>query len=401
MRPDSRRTHSRRAHRLLAGLVGLVLALALAGCGAGPLGGGSSHFVERAGNRLVLDDHTFRFVGFNLYDGAASDIYSCSPGTRLDDTELEKMLRYARDEAGATVIRFWAYQTYTAGGTDFSGVDRLIAAAKQLGMKVLPVLEDGPGYCSTGQNGVILDKADDGTWYTEGYRQPYGTARLSLRDYAKVMAEHYRDNTTIAGWSILNEAETTQRDARGRSVLVDLAQDVSGVIHRADPNHLVTLGTQSNGAPGASGSDFEDVYGLKGIDFTEVHDYAYWGDDDAPMPGATADGSLPSADSPQCRARDAKIACSFAVARALDKPVVVGEAGIKATDEASRRKRAQELGAKMAAAFAAGASGYLVWHLDKQPSDPTDQYAVVPGPGEPLFAVMGRVAATSSAGLKP
>lgn len=389
-----------RFHRLFAGLIGLVLALALAGCGTGPLGDGSTHDVERAGNRLVLDDQPFRFVGFNLYDGAASDIYSCSPGTRLDDTALDAMLRYARDEAGATVIRFWAYQTYTAGGTDFSGIDRLIAAAEQLGMKVLPVLEDGPGYCSTGQKGVILDKADNGTWYADGYKQPYGTARLSLRDYAKVMAEHYRDNTTIAGWSILNEAETTQRDAKGRSVLVDLARDVSGVIHRADPNHLVTLGTQSNGAPGASGSDFKDVYGLQGIDFTEVHDYAYWGADAAPMPGARADGSLPGADSAQCQARDAKIACSFAIARALDKPIIVGESGIKATDAASREKRARELGAKVSAAFDAGASGYLVWHLDVKPSDPSDQYAVVPSLEDPLFAAMQQVAEKTSSGTK-
>lgn len=381
-------------------VLALVLALLLSGCSGVPLVGGSGPYVERSGSRLVLGDKPFRFVGFNLYDGAASDIYSCSPSTRLDDAALARMLRYAHDKAGATVIRFWAYQTYTAGGTDFSGIDRLIDAADKVGMKVLPVLEDGPGYCSTGKKGLILDKADDGRWYTEGYKRPYGSARLSLRGYAKVMAEHYRDNRTIAGWSIMNEAETTQRDAEDHSVLVDLARDVSDVIHKADPNHLVTLGTQSNGAPGASGEDFAELYGLPGMDFTEVHDYAFWGADDQAMPGAQGDGKLPAADSDQCRARDAKVACSFAISRALGKPIIVGESGIQVENGAVRSRRAVQMRAKIAAAFAAGSSGYLVWHLDVKPTDPTDTYAIVPG-RDPLFAVMKRIASSSSSGLDP
>lgn len=364
------------------GVLVLMLVTLLTACAA------PSTFVQRSGAKLAVDGKPFRFVGFNLYDAAASDIYSCSPSTRLDDAGLARALAYIHDQAGATVVRFWAYQTYTAGGTDFSGIDRLVAAANKEGLRLLPVLEDGPGDCSTGQPGVSLAQEDGGHWYSHGYRKPLGSARLSFQSYAGVMAKHYRNNSTIMGWTMVNEAETTARDSSGRTVLARFAKDVAHVIHRADPHHLVTLGTQGNGAPGGSGQDFAAIYRQSGLDFTEVHDYDRYGSDTEAMPGA-AHGKLPSPDSGTCRRRDAKIACSFAIAKKLGKPIIVGEAGIAATDEAARTRRAGLFGAKMTAAFSAGASGYLVWHLDTAPTDTLD---VIPSQNDPLFATMLKVA---------
>ena len=40
--------------------------------------------------------------------------------------QLLTTLRYLHDKAGATVLRFWAYQTYTNGGTDWTGVDQVL-----------------------------------------------------------------------------------------------------------------------------------------------------------------------------------------------------------------------------------------------------------------------------------
>ena len=366
------------AIRVATGVALLLVAALLGACGAG-----GADVVRRSGSQLTVGGAPFRFVGFNLYDAAASDIYSCAPQARLDDGALAATLRAVHDQAGATVVRFWAYQTYTAGGTDFSGVDRFIAAARTAGLKVIPVLEDGPGDCSTGASGVSLAKADEGHWYSQGYRQPLGSARLAYRDYAQVMAEHYQDDPTILAWMMVNEAETTERDASDRSALVSFSGDVAGVIHAADPNHLVTLGSQSNGAPGASGADFRAVYAQSGLDFAEVHDWDRWGADEQAMPGAT-DGRLPDSETGACTRTDAPIACSFAIAAALGKPLVVGEAGIAATDDAGRARRAQLLAAKMRAAFAAGASGYLVWHL----LGPEDMLSVRLSPADPVLSRM-------------
>lgn len=376
---------------LIAGLVLVLLLGVLAACSGS---GSSGDFVTRSGRTLEVGGKPFRFVGFNLYDAAASDVYSCSPSTRLDDQGLADAMTQIAD-AGGTVVRFWAYQTYTAGGMDYSGVDRVIAAARDHGLRVMPVLEDGPGDCSTGSPGVSLAQADNGTWYSSGYRTPYGDARLSYRAYAAAIAEHYRDDPTILGWTMVNEAETTARDDQGRSQLVDFATDVAGVLHHADPHHLVTLGTQANGAPGASGPDFAAVYGVPGLDFTEVHDWAVYGSDTEALPGANPDGSLPDPSSSTCQAANAPIACSFAEAKGLDKPLVVGESGIAATDDALRTRRAGLLEAKMKAAFAAGASGYLIWQLN---TVNTDQIAVIVGSDDPLFAVLRRQSAALGSG---
>ena len=348
----------------------------------------ASGFVARDGRRLTLDGQPYRFVGVNLYDAAASDRYSCRPASRIDTDDLDEQFRWLREHAGVTVVRFWAYQTYTDGGRDFSAVDGVVQAAKRAGVRLVPVLEDGPGDCSTGEPGVSLADAGGGTWFSQGYREPYGDARLSFRDYARVVAQHYADEPTILAWMLVNEAETSQRDAEGRSQLVSFAGDVSAVVHAADPNHLVTLGTQGNGAPGGSGADFRDVYNQDGLDFVEVHDWAHYGSDTEALPGADADGALPAAESEQCRSTSAPIACSFAIAEEIEKPLVVGEVGITATDEAGRTRRSELIGAKAEAAFAAGAAGYLPWHFS---STATDGYDLVRGDDDPLFAVLQAV----------
>lgn len=350
----------------------------------------SEKFVTRSGTTLQVDGSRFRFIGFNLYDAAASDLYSCSPSTRLDDAGLAAAMRAVRD-AGGTVVRFWAYQTYTAGGTNYSGVDRVIAAARKEGLRVLPSLEDGPGNCSTGEGAVPLAQADGGQWYVDGYRRPYGDATISYRDYVALITRHYQDDTTILGWSLVNEAETTLRNANGQSVLVAFADDVAGVVHAADPHHLVTLGTQANGAPGASGADFAAVYSLPGMDFTEVHDWAFWGSDLEAMPGSGPEGTLPGIS--QCQDISAQIACSFVIAQQLGKPIVVGEAGMRAKSNDARLRRATLFGPKLEAAFGAGASGYVIWQLN---TVNTDGYGVRIGSSDPLFPVLRAAAKTWS-----
>lgn len=367
----------------------------MAGAGLTSCSDPSDDFVERDGRQFSVDGEPFRFVGFNLYDAAASDRYSCRPASRIAPEDLEDHFRWLHDEAGVTVIRFWAYQTYTDGGRDFSAVDRVVDAARATGIRLIPVLEDGPGDCSTGEAGVPLAEADGGNWFTEGYRKPYGSARLSYRDYARVMAEHYRDEPAILAWMLVNEAETSARDDQGRSVLVSFAGDVAGLVHSADPHHLVTLGTQGNGAPGGSGADFLAVYNQADLDFVEVHDWARYGSDSEAMPGAAADGTLPAADSETCRSQTAPIACSFAIAADIEKPIVVGEVGISATDAAGRGRRAELLRAKAQAAFDAGASGYLVWHYSTQQ---TDGYDVVRSDDDLLFDVTRRLGQQVSSG---
>lgn len=355
---------------------------------AGPLTDVPSYFVTRSGKQLMLNGKPFRFVGANLYDAAATEKYSCNPGRKLSDADLATTLAYLHDKAGVTVLRFWAYQTYTQGGTYFDGIDRVIAAAGKVGMKVLPVLEDGPGNCTTIDPAQPKSQYQSDTWYTAGYKVPFGNASLSYRDYVKLVVAHYADNPAIIAWSMMNEADTSARDSAGKTVLVDFAQDIAGVIRSVDSRHLITVGTQSNGAPGASGPDFTAVYGLPEIDLAEVHDWGYWGSDQSPMPGGSG-ATPPAADSATCRTTDAPVGCSFALVAALDKPLFVGEAGITGKTPEERTTRAAQLRAKMDAAFGAGAVGYLVWSIN---TGITDGYDILINDDDPLIGQLAEVA---------
>jgi mannan endo-1,4-beta-mannosidase len=348
-----------------------------------------SSFVTAQGRNFEIDGKPFTFVGVNVYDAAATDRYSCDPSARMSPTELADTFKLLHDRYGVTVVRFWAYQTYTDAGRDWSGMDDVISAARSSGIRLLPVLEDGPGYCTTSTDVIPKAQVDNDTWFVDGYRKQFGSAVLSYRDYAKIVVEHYRDEPVILGWSLMNEADTSARDSQNRSVLVDFATDMASVIKSADPRHLLTLGTQSNGAAGASGPDFLQVYQVPGLDFAEVHDWGYWGSDTAAMPGGTGN-TPPATGSTTCQGLHAQIGCSFAYSVQLGKPLLVGEAGIDRGDGAAGlSRRAQLLGAKMTAAFQAGAGGYLLWRIT---SEVTDKYDILTTDQDPLLTTLAEQA---------
>lgn len=389
----------KRGPRRRIAAIGLLLVLAgIAGCvalneaGREPSSSASTFardFVAVNGASFELAGRPFRFVGVNIYDAAATNRYSCRSATRMSDAQLLGTLRTLHDQAGATVLRFWAYQTYTRGATDWRGVDQVLAAALTVGMKVIPVLEDGPGDCTTGETRTPKARYQGDSWFSHGYTVPYGNATLSYRDYVAKITAHYANNRTILGWSMMNEAETSARTASDTPVLVNFATDIAAVIRSADRRHLITVGTQSNGAPGASGPDFSAVYGLSQISFAEVHDWGYWGSDTQPMPGGV-NSKPPAATSRECAAANAPVGCSFARAAALDKPLVIGEAGMRGVSGHDRELRASRLRAKLDAAFAAGASGYLIWSVT---TAETDGYDLRVGTGDPLMVQLKEVAA--------
>lgn len=374
-------------------------------------------FVTRQGSQFYLANQEFKFVGFNLFDamGSGNSPYSCLQTngwwTKFSDEEIDTAMKTMKVETGATVLRFWAFQKYTKDGSDFSGLDKVIRLAKQNGFKVMPVLEDGPGYCTEpgggGNNRQEKWKYNNDTWYTEGYKVPNAPYKLSYRDYVQKIVAQYRNEPAIFGWMLMNEADTSKRittaDGKQQSALVPFTQDMASLVKKIDPNHLVTVGTQSNGASGATGQDFIDVYSLENVDYAEAHDWGYWGNDNEAIPGGNknADGSmsLPNPLSADClKTYQAKIGCSMAQAElVVKKPFVMGEVGIAAKDVASRAKRAQLIDAKMKAFFENGGDGYLYWQWNKVLD--SQQYDVLPATNDPLLAAMKKYAGLSLAAV--
>ena len=317
-----------------------------------------TQFVSRQGAQLTVGGRPFQFVGFNLFDAAGQPgRYTCAWWGALSDSELDAKLGEMRSVSGATVLRFWAFQSYTNGGTDWSGIDRVIRLAKKHNMWVIPTIENGPEHCSEG--GVKWHNG--GQWYSQAYRRDYryGYA-LSLPDYTERLVARYRDEPAILGWMVMNEAETD--NVAG---MYDFAREMTALVKRVDPNHLVALGTQSSGQAGTRGSDFLRVHSLPTIDFIDGHDYAYWGSDTNPLPGSADGRTLPN---PATCDNFHAIACSIAQSvQTLQKPFIMGEAGIKAGVGGSipTSQRAALLEAKIRAAFDAGVAGYIPWQWNR------------------------------------
>jgi hypothetical protein len=348
----------------------------------------SKSFVQIDGTQFTLDGKPFRFVGFNLFDAAGTPSgYHCAWWTPYSDEELDEALRYMHTEAGATVLRFWAFQSYTGGGTDWNGIDRVLRLARSNGMRVIPVLENGQSHCSEGGSKWL----NDGDWYTNAYRRDYHYGYpLSLPEYVERIVQRYKHDPTILGWMVMNEAETDNIVG-----LYGFAQSMTALIKRVDPNHPVTLGTQSTGQPGTRGADFVRLYSLATIDYVEGHDYAPWGVDGLTLPGSKDGASLPD---PATCDNYQLITCSMSQAlHTLQKPFIVGEAGVQIQPSGiagvvqgarTPEQRAAILDAKMHAAFANGVSGYLIWQWNRRVDQGYDILI-----GDPLVSVMQRYAA--------
>ncbi len=333
-----------------------------------------SGFVQRSGTHFVLDGQPFRFVGINEYEAANTPGgYTCHDVSSDMTTYLDQMFQSVSTEAGGKVLRFWAFQSYTNGGTDWTGIDRVIATAKANGFKVIPVLENQWADCTLG--GYKYD-----TWYSSGYKSPYGGYALSYRDYVGRIVARYKNEPTIMAWMLMNEAESKSTSgASDPTALYNFTVDMSGYIKSLDPNHLVTLGVLADqGQPGTEGDNFTKLHAISTIDFAEVHDYGF---DTEALPGSSS-GTL------NASCTDSSLACNMARALlVLGKPFVIGEAGIKAGSgyTYTLSQRASLFDAKIAAQWNNGGSGYLIWWWQTA-STGYDGYAF--GPGDPLNSVL-------------
>lgn len=264
---------------------------------------------------------------------------------------------------GVTVVRFWAFQEFTASGTDFSQLDKLLSLAEDYDIKLVPVLENQWSSCTAG--GYKYD-----TWYQSGYLSPYGGYPISYKDYVGQIVSRYKDDPRILMWQLMNEAEG--EDTSGNSdvqALYNFALDMSAYVKSIDPNHLVSLGTMGGGQPGTQGGDYRWIHSIPSIDLLEYHDY------DEPVSF--------SADLAQ-RVEDSL---------ALKKPLFVGESGIKSNcsepDCLSPDQRAALFDAKMTAAFDNGVSGYMIWSYRNAAEPPTEYIFTLT---DPLAAIVQKLA---------
>jgi mannan endo-1,4-beta-mannosidase len=331
-------------------------------------------FVTAHGADLFTGAQRFRFVGANRYDvnsfPPGSGKYYC--GNAYSDDDLDRSLMELASSTGATVLRVWAFQSFTLGGTDFSMLDRAVATARRHGLRLIFTLENEWKDCTQPDPGSA-DGRKSGAWFGGGYQAPLGTDPLAYRDYAALVVARYKDEPAIAMWQLMNEAESTDANA-----LYSFVVDMAGLIKSTDANHLLSLGTLGGGQAGTSGANYKKLHSVAGVDVVEAHDY---GSETTAMPGSPSSTSN-------------SIFSDVADAASLGKPFFIGEAGIAAPSPMysfSYAERAMDLDAKIAAHWSAGSDGFLVWSWYDLKTDNLQGWDF--DGNDPLAAVLARHAA--------
>ncbi len=242
-----------------------------------PTAQASSSFVTRAGTQFMLDGAPYKFVGANMYNAAGDpSIYECGPWMSNPEVELADWFARSKADFGGKVVRFWAFQRYTKGGTDWRAFDRVMRLAAQYDVKVIPVLENQWGDCT--------DATKTAAWYGGGYRQPSAINPLPYDEFVRRVVQRYRNEPAIFSWMLMNEAESRgSNGAADPASLLTFTRDMSALVKSLDPNHLVTLGVIGAGQPGTASADYDALHALPGIDYLTFHDY---GNNDQPLPGA-------------------------------------------------------------------------------------------------------------------
>lgn len=333
--------------------------------------------VAEAGGKLYLNGAQHFFTGINAYSATTDWSVNRGCGTMLPDLNT----LFDAVPAGS-LVRTWAFQalgfnkvTHT---TDFSAIDRVVAAAKAHHDYLVFALSDQAGTCDDGH-------FHDAAWYAGGYTRTYDdngrgfATAMSYLKWVKTVVARYKNNHTVAIYEPVNEPEASNCNAgltgsacfghntcpsNATTVLRSFFDTVGRAIKAINPSALVSTGVIGGTQCGIAGPGFRTVTASKYVDIATFHDYT------------PAQPAMPSA-----------LLTRITQAAGLAKSFLVDEAGIDAATTGAGcdtlADRASAFAAKIKAARKAGADGYVPWNFTPAPSA-TCSYDI--GPGDPTLA---------------
>jgi mannan endo-1,4-beta-mannosidase len=361
----------------------VVAALVIVGCAAAlflvasPIVSDNSRtdqFVRQRGGRFVIGHKPFRFVGANV-----AVMYRDEDRERMPET-----LQYAA-QAGIKVVRVWAFGE--GGPNDvkpmadfedwprhhyfrlapgqwneeaFVHLDKVIAEAAKNNLYVQLCLanwwRDTGGVTQYLRWAGINDAADDS--YEFGINNEKAILFYTNPETRRLYKEHleklatrrntitgvlYRDDPTIFGWELMNEAQAiTGRWAERRAWFTEM----SAYLKSLDPNHLIAPGTWGYRSASERREWLAD-HAIPTIDYCDVHIY--------PRPDHNS-----FVDSP--RALQEFIENRAAAAFSLGKPLVFGEFGM-GVEGHNGASQADWYRAFFEGNVKAGAGGAMFWIL--------------------------------------
>lgn len=357
-------------------LLAVLTCLALVACTPSPEPGpgpSAAARVRAAGTGLILDGAPWWPLGVNAYQLGTDWSVNAGCGAQTD------LDAYFGSLPPRTLTRFWLFAGQArdrTGALDFGPLDRVFAAARRHDQLLLPVLGNGEGACDGGfkQSG----------WYRGGWRTDTAGSR-TFPEWIDTAVRRWRSEPTVAGWSLLNEAEVSdcgdaactwsarRCPADAGAVLRSFVTDASALVRRLDPDRLLFAGVAGGGQCGAAGDDYRALSALPAVDVAEYHHYA---SDGATFPGSPYDG----------------LAVRLRQAAQVGKPLFIGELGMDAGSgcAVSREARAGIVERNTARLREAGAAGVLLWSAvpDRRVSGCTMDI----GPDDPVWPVVAAAA---------
>jgi hypothetical protein len=318
-----------------------------------PTPSSGSGFVQKFGTALALNGQPFRFDGTNIYDVNSDG--GCVPATD-PNSDLNAL-------PGQEAFRAYFFQEWTTSGStrDWSRMDATLAAATAHGEKVIAVLANEWNYCDGPQKYL--------PWWQSGYQTTIDPGDLTpYRQWVHDIVSRYASSPAIGMWQLVNEGEARNSDgscseSTAASALLNFSNDVGGMVHALDPNHLVSLGPIS-GECGTNEGDYQTVYSSAGTDVCDYHDYGF-----PTSPGGNTDPYN-------------GLGATISRCHAAGKPIMVGEMGIHWTklSNPTLDQRAIDFDAKFSWQFSNGVVGSLMWDYSPSPSAQWD-YEI--GPSDP------------------
>lgn len=321
-----------------------------------------SSYVSASGRNLYLNGERYQFTGVNAYNLGTFPGANAGCGSYVAD--VDSFFSQLRPNS---VVRMWAFQGSMTTNVktkkiDWTGIDRVVNAAQKNGKKLILVLGEQAGHCDDGHYKDI-------SWYQGGYKQSFnvyanGLTPLPYLDYVKLIVERYKNSPAVAMWEPVNEPEaSTCTNATGYDCYANLScpneqaaataiktffDTVGSTIKSIDSNHLISSGTIGDGQCGTSYESYKLVHSSPGIDVASYHDYYH---DDQPLPGDQWNGLQKRIDQTTL----------------LNKPLIIGEVGMKASQDGAGcmnyTTRRDKMKAKMDAQLGAGIAGFIPWSL--------------------------------------
>ena len=158
----------------------------------------------------------------------------------------------------------------TTGANSLQRLDSVVPSPEKRGVKlIINFVNNWSDY-----GGILAYVTGFGgskeSWYTNS------RAKSQYKAYIAAVVNRYADSSAIFAWELANEPR-----CRGCStdVIYKWATDILAYVHSLDGNHMITLGDERLGLPGAAsypyqtseGVDFVKNLGIKDLDFGTFH----------------------------------------------------------------------------------------------------------------------------------